>query len=120
MTTPSWRLIAEPFARLFGIDQLLATQAATEDGCAGAALTGEIDAEPCYGEHKLTHVNRWLRARPGRSGLSPATLERSWFHSDSVSDLPLLCAVSMPVALRPDEHLRAQARRSGWSILELA
>ena len=120
IVTATTRLIAEPFARLFGIDQLLATQPATLDGSAGAALTGEIDAEPCYREHKVTHVNRWLRASPAGSESSLATLERSWFYSDSISDLPLLCAVSNPVAVRPDEQLRAHACRNGWRILDLA
>jgi phosphoserine phosphatase len=60
------------------------------------------------------HVTCFLESR----GLSLATLERSWFYSDSVSDLPLLGAVSDPVAVSPDARLRALALRSGWPVLE--
>ena len=44
--------------------------------------------------------------------------ERSWFYSDSASDLPLLEAVSDPVAVRPDERLRARARQHGWMLID--
>jgi phosphoserine phosphatase len=51
-----------------------------------------------------------------QSGL--AGVARSWFYSDSFSDLPLLGRVSTPVAVRPDERLRAHALRLGWRILD--
>ena len=116
IVTATTELVAEPFARLFGVDHLLATKAATADGAAGATLTGEIDGEPCYREHKLTHVKRWLAARPSGSALGLADFVHSWFYSDSISDLPLLSAVSHPVAVRPDDRLRAHALRAGWPI----
>jgi phosphoserine phosphatase len=79
-------------------------------------LTGEIAGEPCYREHKLTHVTRWLV----RAFDPPRHLEgfaQSWFYSDSAGDLPLLQAVSHPVAVRPDERLLAHARQQGWPVL---
>ena len=118
IVTATTRLIAEPFARLFGITELLATRAATVDATPGAALTGEIDGEPCYRQHKLTWVDRWLAARPPGSRSALAGFERSWFYSDSIGDLPLLNAVSHPVAVHPDALLRAHALQSGWTILE--
>ncbi len=114
IVTATDELVAAPFARLFGVDHLLATRAATHGGAADAPFTGEIEGEPCYREHKLTHLKRWLAALP--TGLGDFT--RSWFYSDSISDLPLLSAVSHPVAVRPDERLRAHARAHGWPVLE--
>ena len=109
VTATTW-LIAEPFGRLFGVADVLATPSLVVDDC----LDGAIDGDPCFGAHKLTHVSRWLAARD----LRLEALEQSWFYSDSINDLPLLGAVSDPVAVCPDERLRAQALQAGWPILE--
>jgi phosphoserine phosphatase len=45
---------------------------------------------------------------------------QTYFYSDSLNDLPLLERVSHPVAVDPDETLRAHAIRHGWTILSLA
>jgi HAD superfamily hydrolase (TIGR01490 family) len=119
IVTATTRLIAEPFARLFGIEHLLATQAATVDGSPGSPFTGEIDGEPCYRHHKVTRVEQWLATRSAESVRSLGGFARSWFYSDSISDLPLLGAVSDPVAVRPDVRLRDHAMRAGWTVLDL-
>ena len=120
IVTATTRLIAEPIARLFGIDELVATRPATVDGSPDAAFTGEIDGEPCFRHHKLSRVNEWLAARQGGSRTSLAEFGRSWFYSDSISDLPLLAAVSDPIAVCPDDRLRAHALQSGWPVLDWA
>ena len=115
LVTATTRFLAEPCARLFGIEQVLATEAVRDDG----GLTGEILGLPCYREHKLTRVSQWLAGRaPPVAGL--AALDASWFYSDSASDLPLLAVVSNPVAVNPDARLRAHALAAGWPVLELA
>ena len=93
----------------FGIPQVLATEAEWR----GGFLTGEIDGEPCHREHKLGRVLAWL-PRPG--GLR--AFDKSWFYSDAASDLPLLQAVSHPVAVRPEPALREHALRAGWPVLD--
>ena len=118
IVTATERLIAEPFARQFGVGHLIATEAATVDGLPGSALTGEIDGEPCYREQKVSRVERWLAARPAGSAQRLSDFTRSWFYSDSINDLPLLSAVSHPVAVRPDERLRAHAQASGWRVID--
>jgi HAD superfamily hydrolase (TIGR01490 family) len=110
IVTATTRLIATPVARLFDVEHLLATEAA----CAGGSLTGEIDGLPCYREHKLTHVARWLET----FGHSLQSLERSWFYSDSAGDLPLLLAVTDPVAVTPDARLLEKARALGWPVID--
>src|SRR6185295_4577164 len=40
----------------------------------------------------------------------------SWFYSDSHNDLPLLLAVTNPVAIDPDPVLAAEALSRGWPI----
>ncbi len=120
LVTATTRFIAEPCARLFGIQPVVATEAQLIDGLP----SGEIDGLPCFREHKLARVQQWLAGRPppvaglaGPAGL--AAFEASWFYSDSASDLPLLGAVSNPVAVNPDARLRAHAVAAGWPVLEL-
>ena len=119
IVTATTRFIAEPCARLFEVPHLLATDAATVDGTPGGALTGAIAGLPCFREHKVTHVERWLaQAAPG--GVTAlAGFDRSWFYSDSASDLPLLLAVTDPVAVRPDPRLRQHALTAGWPIVDV-
>lgn len=119
IVTATTELISGPIARLFGIEQLVATRPATVGGVEGAPFTGEIDGEPCYRQHKVTRVNDWLAARPPGSQRSLAEFAQSWFYSDAIGDLPLLSAVSHPVAVCPDERLRAQAQQSDWPIMDL-
>ncbi|MBV9214197.1 MAG: haloacid dehalogenase-like hydrolase, partial [Actinobacteria bacterium] len=44
-------------------------------------------------------------------------LAASYAYSDSESDLPMLQAVGNPVAVNPDDALRAVARREGWRVM---
>jgi HAD superfamily hydrolase (TIGR01490 family) len=119
IVTATTRFIAEPFARLFDIPHVLATEAATADGSASGALTGEIDGLPCYREHKVTRVQDWLTAQRPAEVTNLSAFRRSWFYSDSASDLPLLQAVSDPVLVRPDERLQQRGRERGWPTLDL-
>jgi HAD superfamily hydrolase (TIGR01490 family) len=116
IVTATTRFIAEPFGRLFGVGDVLATEAATEGGDPNGALTGEIAGDPCFREHKLTHVNAWLATRQ----TTLTDFESSWCYSDSASDLPLLRAVTHPVAVHPDERLLAHAHAAGWPVLHRA
>lgn len=113
MVTATTRFIAEPIARLFGIEHVVATEAQRVD----AMPNGEIEGLPCFREQKIARVQQWLATQ----GLPQiAAFDASWFYSDSASDLPLLSAVSNPVAVHPDERLRAHALACGWPIIEPA
>lgn len=108
LVTATSRLIAEPLARGFGLDHVLATESELVD----RRPTGAIVGLPCFRAHKVVHVGQWL-ARLGRPPLG--AFERSWFYSDSIGDLPLMTKVTDPVAVRPDERLRAHATAHGWA-----
>ncbi len=106
--TATNRFITAPIAVEFGIEQLLATEPEEIDG----RFTGKVLGTPCYREGKLEHLSAWL----ARNGM---TLDDSWFYSDSHNDLPLLKAVTHPVAVNPDQVLACHAEALGWPVLQL-
>jgi HAD superfamily hydrolase (TIGR01490 family) len=112
LVTATTRFVAEPFARLLGLPVVLATE---PERSADGRYSGETVGPPCFRGHKLTHVNAWL-ARQGRTLLD---LDASWFYSDSINDLPLLEAVTRPVAVNADAKLAALAAQRGWRTLAL-
>lgn len=113
LVTATTRFVAEAFGEALGLGTVLATQ--PERGPDGR-YTGGIVGQPCFREHKLTHVQAWL-AEQGRRWQD---VRRSWFYSDSSNDLPLLEAVSDPVAVDPDSRLRSLAEARGWPVLSLS
>jgi HAD superfamily hydrolase (TIGR01490 family) len=112
LVTATTRFIAEGFARLLGLDDVLATEPERD---AQGRYTGRIEGEPCFREYKIAHVEAWL----ARRGAAWDDVERSWFYSDSAHDLPLLARVTDPTAVDPDPALRREAEARGWPILSL-
>ena len=100
--------ITGPIAEAFGVDALLATEPRVRAGL----YTGEVEGIPCFREGKVERLHAWLAEQA-------ESLEDAWFYSDSHNDLPLLEAVSHPVAVDPDETLAATARARGWEIISL-
>jgi HAD superfamily hydrolase (TIGR01490 family) len=111
IVTATNSFVTAPIAREFGIEHLLATEPAHEDG----EFTGQVTGSPCFREGKVARLEQWLAARSQPLG----SFARSWFYSDSLNDLPLLMRVTDPVAVDPDETLRAHAERQGWPIISL-
>jgi HAD superfamily hydrolase (TIGR01490 family) len=103
--------IAAPIAREFGIPNLIATEPEQRD----REFTGGVSGIPCFREGKVARLEAWLAERAA----TLASFAESWFYSDSVNDLPLLARVSHPVAVDPDDSLRAHAGRKGWPIISL-
>ncbi|SDU25432.1 histidinol-phosphatase [Halopseudomonas salegens] len=106
--TATNRFITAPIARAFGIDILLATECEKADG----RYTGHSTDIPCFRDGKVTRLDRWMLE-------NSQSLDDSWFYSDSINDLPLLSLVDHPVAVDPDDKLRAHAEANGWQVLSL-
>ncbi len=106
--TATNRFINAPIAARLGVETLLATECGMENG----RYTGHVAGVPCYQAGKVVRLNEWL----AETGLS---LEGAYFYSDSRNDLPLLEAVAHPVAVDPDDTLRAIAGERGWPVLSL-
>ena len=112
IVTATNSFVTAPIAREFGIDHLIATEPAHVDG----EFTGEVTGAPCFRDGKVTQLEHWLAGR----GRTLASFAQSRFYSDSLNDLPLLARVTHPVAVDPDDTLRAHAAKHGWQILSLA
>ena len=106
--TATHRFITEPIAQRLGVKHLIATECGMHEG----QYTGELVNVPSFQEGKITRLNTWLAEQK-------ASLAGSYFYSDSHNDLPLLEQVEHPVAVDPDDRLRALAVQRGWSVLSL-
>ena len=103
--------VTGPIAAALGVPHLIATDLETADG----RFTGQARGTPCFREGKVVRLEQWLAKR----GLTLAEVGETWFYSDSANDLPLLSIVTHPVAVHPDDRLRAHALAAGWPILTL-
>ncbi|PBQ08083.1 MULTISPECIES: HAD family hydrolase [Pseudomonas syringae group] len=106
--TATNRFVTAPIVAKLGIDTLLATECEMADG----RYTGRTTGVPCFREGKVTRLNQWLED-------NAFSLKDSYFYSDSMNDLPLLEQVANPVAVDPDDKLRAEAERRGWPVITL-
>jgi HAD superfamily hydrolase (TIGR01490 family) len=109
--TATNRFVTGPIASALGVANLLATELEEVDG----RFTGREKGTACYREGKVTRLEQWLASRGERL----SEYEESWFYTDSINDLPLLSAVTHPVAAHPDDRLRAHAEARGWPIVSL-
>ena len=111
IVTATNSFVTGPIARAFGITHLVATIPAQENG----AFTGKPRGTPAFKAGKIERVEAWLESL----GLCWGSFQRSWFYSDSHNDLPLMKRVNNPVAVDPDDTLRAHATAQGWPVISL-
>jgi len=97
--------IAGPVARDLGIEHIVCTELEVSEG----RFTGQVVEPMCYGHGKIELSERIAR----KLGFE---LSESIFYTDSITDLPLLEAVSERVIVNPDPRLRRLARRRGWPV----
>ena len=95
----------EPAAADLGIDHVLCTHLAVEDG----KFTGGVVSPTCFGQGKVDAAENLARRYR-------ADLDRSFFYSDSQDDLLLLERVGLPRALNPSTRLDKIARSRQWPI----
>ncbi len=97
--------VTGPIAKAFQVDDLIATEPEMIDG----KYTGKVAGTPCFQEGKITRLKQWLEN-------TSHDLENSTFYSDSHNDLSLLEIVTTPIAVDPDDELKATALERGWEI----
>ena len=112
IVTATNEFVTRPIAALFGVEELIATELARDRS---GQATGAIRGVAAFRRGKVTRVAQWLAAR----GLRLDSFGRSTFYSDSPNDLPLLEAVTQPVATNPSAELERIALARGWPVLKL-
>ena len=99
------RFVVEPLARRLGIEHMLYTRLEVEEG----RFTGRVVEPICFEEGKIY----WIRAFIEAHGVD---LAKSFFYTDSVTDMPLLDLVGHPVVVNPDPLLYRRALRRRWPV----
>jgi HAD superfamily hydrolase (TIGR01490 family) len=112
IVTATNSFVTRPIANHFAIAHLVATEPAVG---ADGEYTGEVHGTPCFREGKIACVEAWL----GSLSRAWSSFDTTVFYSDSLNDLPLLGTVSNPVAVDPDDTLRAHAQLLDWPIISL-
>jgi fatty acyl-CoA reductase len=105
LITGALDVFTRPLAPLF--DEVLAAR--LQVGADGLA-TGGLAEAPVVGESR----GAWLARRGATEGWD---LAGSSAYADSLSDLPMLRAVGVPVAVNPDAALAQVARRERWPVV---
>jgi putative phosphoserine phosphatase / 1-acylglycerol-3-phosphate O-acyltransferase len=107
-TTTPFDLV-EPFARLLGLDDVVATRyGVNADGTYDGTVAGHF----VWSNGKLAAVREWAEQ-------ADVDLAASWAYSDSIYDTPLLAAVGHPVAVNPDPRMAVMATARRWPIVHL-
>ncbi|MFD6398092.1 HAD-IB family hydrolase [Nocardia sp. NPDC060249] len=96
------RFQVRPAAERLGIDNVLCTELAVQDG----VLTGHTAGAPLWRSGKSTAVAEFA-----------ANLEIGYAYADSVTDLPLLELAARPTVIDPDPALAAVAIGNDWPTL---
>lgn len=109
IVTATNAFITAPIAARFGVSHLIACDVEMVDG----RYTGRPIGEPSFRDGKVTRVKQWL----GTMGRQLQDFDRSYFYSDSHNDLALMKAVTHPVAVDPDDSLKAHAQANGWPVI---
>lgn len=99
------RFVTEPLAACLGVEHSLYTRMGVEDGC----LTGKVVEPVCFEEGKVYWMQRFIAEQD-------IDLAKSWFYTDSVTDLPLLERVGHPVVTNPDPLLYRRAVQRRWPV----
>jgi len=97
--------VVRPIAARLGIEHILYTRLEVENGL----FTGRVIEPICFEEGKIY----WLQQFIEEQGID---LAKSYFYTDSITDLPLLDLVGHPVATNPDPLLYRTAVKRRWPV----
>jgi len=103
------RFVVQPLALRLGVEHILYTQLEVE----GGRFTGRVIEPICFEEGKIYWLQRFIEEH----GID---LAKSWFYTDSITDLPLLDLVGHPVVTNPDPFLYREAVRRRWPVKAFA
>ena len=105
LVSSSGEEIVEPFGEYLGVRDVIATMSGIDDD---GRYDGTLEFY-AYAAAKATAIRQIAEVRG-------YDLDRCYAYSDSITDLPMLTTVGMPVAVNPDRELRAAAMAMDWEV----
>jgi HAD superfamily hydrolase (TIGR01490 family) len=99
------RFVVRPIALHLDIEHMLYTHLEVEDG----RFTGRIVEPICFEDGKVFWLQQFIEEHH-------VDLARSYFYTDSVTDLPLLALVGHPMVTNPDPFLYRAAVKRCWPV----
>jgi HAD superfamily hydrolase (TIGR01490 family) len=99
------KYVVRPLAEDLGVRHYLYTRLETENG----RFTGRVIEPICFEEGKIY----WLQQFVDQHRID---LAKSFFYTDSITDLPMLELVGHPVVANPDPRLYRTAVRRRWPV----
>ena len=99
------KFVVAPIAAHLGVHHYLFTRLEVERG----HFTGRVIEPVCFEEGKIY----WLQQLVNQQRVE---LARSYFYTDSITDLPLLELVGHPIVTNPDPRLYREAVRRRWPV----
>ncbi len=99
------KFVVKPLAEHLGIKHMLYTRLEVEKG----RFTGRVVEPICFEDGKIY----WLQQLVDEQNID---LAKSYFYTDSITDLALLDLVGHPVVTNPDPRLYREAVRRRWPV----
>lgn len=99
--------VASHVAKLLNMSGALATKAEIQNG----RYTGKLHGQVLHGSMKAKALFKF-------SEKFNVDLDEAYAYSDSVNDLPLLCAVGNSTVVNPNYELLRIAQKNNWKVLE--
>jgi HAD superfamily hydrolase (TIGR01490 family) len=99
------RFVVKPLAEHLGIRHFLYTRLEVEDG----RFTGRVIEPICFEEGKIYWLQQFIEEQE-------IDLAKSFFYTDSITDMPLLELVGHPVVTNPDPFLYRAAVKRRWPV----
>jgi HAD superfamily hydrolase (TIGR01490 family) len=99
------KFVVRPVAERLGLPHILYTRLEVENGL----FTGRVIEPICFEEGKIYWIQQFIEQHR-------IDLAKSFFYTDSITDLPLLDIVGHPVAANPDPLLYRTAVRRRWPV----
>jgi putative phosphoserine phosphatase/1-acylglycerol-3-phosphate O-acyltransferase len=97
--------VVRPIAVRLGIEHILYTRLEVD----GGLFTGRVIEPICFEEGKIYWIQQFIEEQG-------VDLAKSYFYTDSITDLPLLDLVGHPVATNPDPILYRTAVKRRWPV----
>lgn len=105
--TAGTKYTAEPISEYLGIPYVIGTEPVVEN----SHFTGEFVLPICFGEGKVYWAKKFCEKHN-------IDIKKSYFYTDSITDLPLLLEVGTPVIVNPDFFIHREAKKRGWKIIK--